>query len=221
MTATVKKNIERILSWASKNAPQTVANLNKPATKSDLDAIESEFGRPVPDGFIELWNSFDGDGLGTWLAIFGNGNQMLSCKELLEHYRLDQEIGKSLYDPAMHKVAFWKSRIADHVIFVKGPVKPLMLHSKWLPFTSMNGDVIRYFDFDPAPGGAVGQVIQVDPEGCSYEVLADSLGAFLADYADQLESGSYSVAEDGFIESSLEPDPFEWGMPNWLKRASG
>lgn len=221
MSKNIKKNIERILSWATQNAPQTVANLNKPAAISDLDAIESEFGMPLPQGFGELWKSFDGDGLGTWLAIFGNGNQMLSCKELIEHYKLDQEIGKSLYDPAMHKIGFWKDRIADHVIFVRGAVKPLMLHPKWLPFTSMNGDVIRYFDFDPAPGGTPGQVIEVDPEGCSYQVLADSLSAFLSDYADQLESGAYSVAGNGFIESSVEPDPFEWGMPGWLKRASG
>lgn len=221
MTTAIKRNIERILSWAGEKAPQTVANLNRPASKPDQDAIESEFGIPLPDGFADLWSSFDGDGLGTWLAIFGNGNQMLSCKELVQHFKLDQEIGKSLYDPAMHKVDFWKNRISDHVIFVKGAVKPLMLHPKWLPFTSMNGDVIRYFDFDPAPGGTVGQIIEVDPEGCSYQVLADSLHVFLAEYADQLESGAYSVAEDGFIESSVEPDPFEWGMPGWLRQASG
>ena len=221
MSKEIDHDIDRILSWAGENSPQTVANLNQPASKADLDAIQAEFGMPLPDGLRQLWGRFDGDGLGTWLAIFGNGNQMLSCKELVEHYRLDQEIGKSLYDPSMHKVAFWKDRISDHVIFVKGSVKPLMLHPKWLPFTSMNGDVIRYFDFDPAPGGAAGQIIEVDPEGCSYQVLADSLGAFLADYADELESGAYSVSEDGFIESYVEPDPFEWGMPGWLKRASG
>ena len=221
MTSNIKDNIKRILSWASENAPQTVANLNKPASKAEMEAIESEFRLPLPDGFDELWSSFDGDGLGTWLAIFGNGNQMLSCKELMEHYKLDREIGKSLYDPAMHKVDFWKNRIADHVIFVRGAVKPLMLHPKWLPFTSMNGDVIRYFDFDPAPGGVVGQIIEVDPEGCSYQVLADSLHAFVAEFANELESGVYSVAEDGFIESPVEPDPFEWGMPKWLKRATG
>jgi cell wall assembly regulator SMI1 len=221
MTSKFKENIKRILSWARENAPQTVANLNKPASMPDMETIESECKLPLPAGFRELWSSFDGDGLGTWLAIFGNGNQMLSCKELVEHYRLDREIGKSLYDPAMHKVDFWKNRIANHVIFVRGAVKPLMLHPKWLPFTSMNGDVIRYFDFDPAPGGTAGQIIEVDSEGCSYQVLADSLDAFVAEYANELESGVYSVAEDGFIESTVEPDPFEWGMPGWLKRASG
>lgn len=221
MTDNTEKNIERILGWASKNSPQTVSNLNKPASEADLRATQNELGMPLPDGFAELWGRFDGDGLGTWMAIFGNGNQMLSCKELVEHYKLDKEIGKSLYDPSMHKVAFWKNRIADHVIFVKGAVKPLMLHPKWLPFTSMNGDVIRYFDFDPAPGGTPGQIIEVDPEGCSYQVIAESLHVFLARYADQLESGDYSVAHDGFIESTVEPDPFEWGMPGWLKRASG
>ncbi len=216
----IESHIERILSWARKHSPQTVANLNKPASKADMDAIESEFGMPLPQGFRELWSSFDGDGVGNWLAILGDGNQMLSCEAIVEHYKLDKEIGKSLYDPSMHKVAFWKDRVQDFVIFVKGSVKPLMLHPKWLPFTSMNGDVIRYFDFDPAPGGTEGQIIEVDPEGCTYQVLAESLVQFLAEYARQLESGTYSVARDGLIESSVEPDPFEWGMPGWLKRAS-
>lgn len=216
----VKDDIERILSWAKQSSPRTVANLNPPASNSDMDMIESEFGMPLPPGFNELWGAFDGDGPDNWLAIFGNGNQMLPCQALVQHYKLDQEIARSLYDPAMHKVEFWKDRISSHVIFVKGPVKPLMLHPKWLPFTSMNGDVIRYFDFDPAPGGTVGQVIEVDPEGCAYQVIADSLQAFLADYANQLEAGDYIVAEDGFIEASGEPDPFDWGMPEWLKRAS-
>lgn len=221
MSKKMDDSIDRILGWARKNAPQTVANLNEPASKADLDAVQAEFGVPLPEEFRRLWSRFDGDGLGTWLAILGNGNQLLSCKELVEHYRLDQEIGKSLYDPAMHKVTFWKDRISDHVIFVKGAVKPLMLHPKWLPFSSMNGDVIRYFDFDPAPGGVEGQIIEVDPEGCSYQVLAGSLNAFLTAYADSLESGDYTASKDGFIESSVEPDPFEWGMPAWLKRASG
>ena len=219
MATKIGDSIERILSWAKENSPQTLANLNGPASKSDLDLIESEFGLPLPDGFRELWGTFDGDGE-AWLAIFGNGNQMLSCKGLLEHYKLEQEIGKSLYDPSMHKVAFWKDRVAGHVIFVKGAVKPLMLHPKWLPFTCMNGDVIRYFDFDPAPGGTPGQVIEVDPEGCAYQVVAQSMEAFLSSYAEDLEAGMYAADSDGYIEAIIEPDPFEWGMPEWLRRAS-
>lgn len=216
----IQQNIDRILSWVKEFAPQTAANLNEPASESALALIESEFRIPLPVGFRELWRSFDGDGLDSWLAIFANGNQMLSSNGVLEHYKLEQEIGKSLYDPALHKVGLWKDRVADHVIFVKGAVKPLMLHPKWLPFSCMNGDVIRYFDFDPAPGGTVGQVIEVDAENCSYQVLADSLQAFLSNYAEQLESGAYTVDGDGYIESANDADPLDWGMPEWLRQAS-
>ncbi len=93
MSKEIGDSIDRILGWARENAPQTVANLNKPASKADLEAVQAELKMPLPDGFCQLWSRFDGDGLGTWLAILGNGNQLLSCKELVEHYRLDQEIG--------------------------------------------------------------------------------------------------------------------------------
>lgn len=116
----------------------------------------------------------------------------------------------------METVEFWKDRIKSSVIFVKGAVKPLLRHPKWLPFTCMNGDVFRYLDFDPAPGGTEGQVIEVDPEGCSYQVLANSLDDALKMYANQLESGKYKVEEDGYIELIDHEDTMEWGIPKWL-----
>lgn len=76
-----------------------------------------------------------------------------------------------------------------------------------------------YFDldFDPAPGGIAGQVIEVDPENCSYQVLANSIEEYLAIYVNQLESGKYKVDEEGYIELINQENDMNWGMPEWLK----
>jgi len=213
----MNKDLDRILAWAKEHSPQTLQHLNGPASDDEIKDVEATVGFQIPIGFKELLKQFDGEDGESWLALFGNGNQMLSCKMIIEQYKIGQEIAEQLYEPDMETVAFWKDRIESSVIFVKGAVKPLIRHPKWLPFTCMNGDVFRYLDFDPAPGGVEGQVIEVDPEGCSYQVLADSLEEALATYADQIESGKYKVEGDGYIELIDHEDVLKWGMPKWLK----
>ena len=88
------------------------------------------------------------------------------------------------------------------------------------PITSMNGDVCRYLDFDPAEGGETGQVIEVDAECCTHQVLASSFEEFLAGYAQQLRTGLYEVDDEGYIESESEEDVLGWGVPTWLSRVT-
>ena len=208
-------NLTKILDWAKIYAPQTLGYLNRPASDTEISTVERTLRIPLPDAFKNCLSIFNGEN-GPWLALLGNGNQLLSCAGILEQYRLDQDIATHINFPEMDTIAFWRDRIASHVIFVKGPVKPLMKHPKWVPITCMNGDVLRYLDFDPAPGGYPGQVIEVDPEGCSYQVLAESFEALLALYAQQLTDGLFQVDDEGFIESAEVADDMNWGMPEWL-----
>ena len=212
-------NLQTIVKWAKVRAPQTLQHLNSPASEPDIQAVEREVGVTLPQSFKALLRTFDGEDGQTWLALFGNGNQLLSCQRIIEQYQLERRIGGSLLqsNKEFHDIEFWKDRTAEGVIFVRGRVKPLVSHPKWVPITCMNGDVLRYLDYDPAPGGGIGQVIEVDPEGCSYQVLADSFDRFLAEYAQQLEEGMYSVDGEGYIESIEEPNTLTWGIPEWLQ----
>ncbi len=219
MIKNIKHSLDRIFLWMKENSPQTLAHLNPPATDAEIEEVESKIGIPLSQSFKELLRLFNGETSAEWLAFLGDGYQMLSCQGIIEQYKLDQKIGQELYTPEMATRDFWQNRVAEGVIFVKGSVQPLLLHPQWIPFTCMNGDVFRYFDYAPAPGGTIGQVIEVDPEGCSYQVLADSLEAFLAHYAQQLEDGEFSVEEDGYIREKYEIDSMTWGMPEWLKEA--
>ncbi len=214
------KSLQQIIDWVQRNSKQTLEHLNPPATDEAIGSVESQLGVTLPHAFKALLKRFDGEDGQTWLALLGNGNQLLPCEQIIEYHELDQRAAKQFYDPKMETIEFWKDRVANQVIFVKGAVKPLLLHPKWIPITSMNGDVIRYLDYDPAPGGTIAQVIEVDAEGCSYQVLAGSFDDFLALYAQQLEDGLFHVDDEGYIECS-EEDDMDWGVPDWLKNADG
>ncbi|OEY67333.1 SMI1/KNR4 family protein [Marinobacter sp. X15-166B] len=193
-------------------------HLNKPASPADIHAVEQETGLSLPEDYKHFLKHHNGEDGTSWLAILGDGNQLLPCDGIISQYKLDQDIAREFYDPDMETIEFWKDRTASGVIFVDGPVKPLMRHPKWLPFTCMNGDVYRYFDYDPAPGGTPGQIIEVDPENCSYTRLAATFSELVDSYLAELQSGVYSVSGDGFIERTTEKD-LSPGMPEWLKNA--
>lgn len=210
--------MKALLDWIKEKAGDNLLHLNKGASYSDIEAVESETGLRIPEDFKEFLKLHDGEDGVSWLAILGDGNQLLPCRSIISQYRLDQELGKRLYDPQMETVDFWKDRTDSGVIFVEGPVKPLTLHPKWLPMTCMNGNVFRYFDYDPAPGGIVGQIIEVDPENCSYGVIANSFTDLLEKYLSELQNGIYEIDDEHFIERAVEKEIAQ-GIPEWLKNA--
>ena len=212
--------LEEILEWVKVHSPQTYGHLQSPASEEQVLSVEQAVGATLPDSFKELLFRFNGDDGLTWLAFLGNGNQLLPCQQIVEYYTLEQTTAAQFYKPEYESVEFWLDRVANKIMFVKGPVKPLTLHPNWIPITSMNGDVCRYLDYDPAEGGEIGQVIEVDAECCTYQVLASNFEAFLAVYAQQLRVGLYKVDDEGFIECDNEEDVLSWGVPSWLSNVT-
>ncbi|MEM8809982.1 MAG: SMI1/KNR4 family protein [Cyanobacteria bacterium P01_G01_bin.38] len=72
-----------------------------------------------------------------------------------------------------------------------------MFDRAWIPIMECNGDVFWAIDFAPSTAGTVGQIIEVDWEGTSWKVVANSFETFLEDYVSSLESGDYQI-EDGY-----------------------
>lgn len=80
----------------------------------------------------------------------------------------------------------------------EGPVKPLWWSPKWVPFTVIGGSTWHHcIDLDPAPGGKIGQVIEIADDDGWRRVVAPSLRAFLVRVADDLESGRYGLDDEG------------------------
>lgn len=73
---------------------------------------------------------------------------------------------------------------------VEGPVRPRCWLPKWIPFVLIGGES-RYFclDFQPALGGAAGQVIEVSHEYETRRCVAPSLDAWFAQIAELIETG--------------------------------
>ncbi len=204
---------ERIERWLGEHLPGALENLRGPATADALAGLESTLPLALPEGLRASLARHDGE--------TDNGppnatdHWLLPADEIASHWTLQQQLAAQ-EGGADDTPAFWKSQIEDGIITVDGPVKPLVGSARWIPISSLNGDVIRYLDFDPAPGGTPGQVIEIDAECCSHRVLAESFAAFFERYADDLEAGRYRV-EHGAIVDSREGEMAAPGMPDYLR----
>jgi len=213
----MQQELDYIHAWLQQHAPQTLESLNPPASAAEIAAVERATGQILPDALKQFLAVHDGENGISNDAFWGDFNIMLSCQGIIEQYALDQEIGQQLYDPEMETVRRWREQVSKKIIFILGAVKPLTLHPKWIPITNMNGDVMRYLDFDPATGGVAGQIIEVDPENCVYQVIARSFEELLQRYWLDLQAEKYTVNSEGYIESAYDQDVLSWGVPDWLK----
>lgn len=205
----------RIEAWFRANLGPDSANLGPPASAEAFAAVEAATGLALPAGVREVYQVHDGDGAPP--GLFGNWERFLSLSDATGLWRHYQDLLRSL--PAMpNSLEAWREQVEQQIAFVQGPVKPLIASPAWFPITDANGNVLRFLDFDPAPGGVPGQVIQVDLESAMYQVVAGSLAEFLEAYAHELERGEV-VVEDGDLRrvDETEVDPTGWGLPAYLR----
>lgn len=158
-----------------------LSDLSDPASDVELAALGSTTGLPVPDSILAVLAVHDGQARP---SIFGADFDFLSSRQIVEHWRMHLTVLEHLPPEAL--VGKFDP---DFMVRCDRGVKPLIANRKWLPFADSNGDITRYIDFDPAPGGRVGQVIEVDPEGTVWRVLASSFDGYLADRLRRLKAG--------------------------------
>jgi len=202
--------------WLRTHLPSALENLRPPATEAEIRRAEQSLGIAFPEALRELYRLHDGEENNWPPGAFDDGHWFMPLTAMIEHSDAMAEFAESR--PA-DSFAAWKSAVEEGVIMIKGPVKPHIACAQWIPFTSSNGDVNRYLDFDPAPGGTPGQVIEHDPEGCTQQVLAESLAAYLARYAQDLAQGRYVVADGGIVGTEAT-SPATWSMPAYLQAVS-
>lgn len=217
MATSIEHSLARILSWMENHVPVS-PNLNPPAEPSAIDQVEAAIGMELPASFKSFLSLHNGESSGA-PSLLGDFNHLLPCRKIIERYRRDQESIALADELECSTPACWKERVKKGVVFIKGPVKPLVIHPKWIPITDMYSETYRYIDLDPAPTGRVGQIIEFDPDVNSFEVIADSFEELLAQHAQRLMAGHFRFdVESEEIVSKRRQDPTEWGMPAWLKR---
>ena len=209
--STVEESWSRIINWCRSNQPEAVSNLRAGATEEAIQEAESAMGVEFPHDLKMLYELADGSET-DYPGQFDDGHWFMPLSAATEHYRTMIQFAD---EQPVDAFDFWRSQVEDHIISVKGPVKPHMFSKRWVPLTTSEGAVHRYVDLDPAPGGKAGQVIQHYPEACSHEVLAHSLADYLAGYADKLEAGRFAMEHGSLIDREAE-DSSNWGVPDYM-----
>lgn len=184
----------RIVAWGESHAPAMLEDLNPGASASDIEALETAFGRRLPEDFRTSLVTHNGERDGWPCKVFADYGAYLSVDRILDIWKQRQEIARQMSQDE-EEPEDPEELIREGVIFVEGPVRPELYLPEWLPIMDCNGDVFWAIDFNPAPGGKPGQVIMVDWEGTTWKVVAESFGDFLSKYATELEAGAYRVVD--------------------------
>lgn len=138
----VRKDFERLLAHFKSTGKDPSGWLRPPATANEIADAEKKLGVKLPGDYIELLKIANGQKSGT--SLF-NGFGFLAIQEVANYHLKWLE----------HK-ADWKAEKTDAD---KG-VKPVWYSDGWVGFAELgNGDYLC-IDFDPAPGGTLGQIIE-------------------------------------------------------------
>ena len=206
----IRESWDQITQWFEANQPTVIGHLNPPATEAQFAAAEAALGNTLPDEFRQLYDIANGSDIDI-PGVFENGHWFMPLEHIVEHAGIMKQFVES---QPIEDFAFWKSQVDEGMLMIRGAVKPHTFSPHWIPLTSSNGDVIRYIDLDPAPGGRVGQIIEVDTECASYALIAQSLSALLSRHAARLQSGEVKIEHDCLVDNEDRGE--EWGMPAWL-----
>jgi cell wall assembly regulator SMI1 len=159
--------------WARTNLPGILAELNGPAEPRVVARLEATLGFALPADFrtsVGVHDGETGDG-----ALLDSGGALLSIRAIGECAEWERT--------ALRKYADLEAEL------LRGPAKGSLYAWHRVPIVDFNQDLTWFLDLDPAPGGAVGQVLRRDVEDGALEVVAPSFAQFFADYLHRLETG--------------------------------
>lgn len=187
--AGVDHSVRAIASWLAAHAPALAASLDGPATPDAVAEVEEVLGRPLPADYRAFLARHDGQRFvpvdaehGTLAPLF-NGLDLLSVRLAAGEY-------ETMLDE-------WDDEGPGDIVAL-GPVRPLYKHALWWPITCLFGaSQYHCIDLDPAPGGAVGQVIFVADDDEQRRVVAPSFAAFLEMLAAALTAPGVTASEEG------------------------
>lgn len=174
--------LARLDAWYAANLDSRHYVFNPPATDAQIDAFERTVGRTMPVSYRQLYRWHDGENDDRRGHIYGL--PLLSLQAAAADWRAWQDVlASSAGDRYFIPGKGWP----------EGAVDPAYVNPAWIPLTSDGSGGHIGLDFDPWPGGRVGQVILFGRDEDRKVVLAPSLGKFLAWIANLLESGNFRL----------------------------
>lgn len=200
--------------------PASVRQLAAPAEARVIDAVEAALGVALPPDFRASLAVHNGTRWG-WPSPVPL-DQLYDTDQIVEATREWRANGA---DPVFDDPRVLAHLIDRDMLRVSGPVLPALGAADRVFVGTMNGDVHWFLDLDPPPGGTPGQVVRVDPECATWDVLAPSWTELLLRYAEDLE---LCAADPGSSTLAIDPETgpaCEWGeasdpqgaRPAWLR----
>ncbi|WP_437723469.1 SMI1/KNR4 family protein [Sorangium sp. So ce861] len=175
---------KRIGAWLAAHAPPIAADLAPPATDEQIARLETAIGVALPDELAASLRVHDGQGpycgnpaLGYWVA--------LSCAAIAE---LWAEYGRRIADG---------SPLHDKGVIADPGVRPRWWHERWIPIATDDIGDSLVVDVDPAPGGAVGQIVRYRHDAETRRLESPSLATWMGQLADEMEAGGWVAVRHG------------------------
>ncbi|GAA0947662.1 SMI1/KNR4 family protein [Virgisporangium aurantiacum] len=194
--------------------PDSLRQLNAPAAVEEIDAVEAVLAMPLPRDLrasLRIHN-------GTKWIFSADGQRRPSPVPLNQLYDTDgiveaTRMWRDNYHPEPHwdDPRVWAYLVdGGNHLFLTGSVRPIVGSPGAVIVGDMNGDVTWFLDGDPAPGGTPGQVVRVDVECATWDVLAPSWTELLVRYAEDLELFAADPHSSTLTIDDLGP-ACEWG----------
>ncbi len=181
----IGQTLARLDAWYATHLAPDRYVFNPPATDAQLDAFERLVGLRLPEAYRQLYRWHDGEEDDRWGHIYGL--PLLSLHEAGSQWKAWNEV----------LAGFDGNRYAiSGGAWPEGAVDPAYINPGWIPLTHDGSGNHIGLDFDPWPGGRMGQVILFGRDEDVKAVLAPSLGGFLAWIADLLDSGNFRLEAD-------------------------
>ncbi|MFG2049684.1 SMI1/KNR4 family protein [Micromonospora sp. NPDC048935] len=218
----------RIEAGLSSVLPASLRLLNAPAPAPAIDVVEAALGVALPPDFRASLRVHNGTDPGLTLPSPEPSpvplTNLCDTDQLVEMTRVWRDNHHP--DPDWDDPQVWAYLVDTKMLCLNGPVRPIVGSPGAVVVGDMNGDVWWLLDFDPAPGGTPGQVVRVDVECVSWDVLAPSWTQLLVRYAEDLtrfaaDPGTSPLEIDHHVGPACEwgstPSDF-WGTrPAWLR----
>lgn len=189
----IEKTWKRIEAWGMQNAPKMLEDLNAGAADKQISALESKLGMKLPAAFRQSLKIYNGESDGWPSKVFADYGAYLGTERIFHEWQQRLAIAGELVNETEKQ--HLEEQIRQGIIEIIGAVKPNLFCKEWIPIMESNGDVFWALDMNPAEKGTPGQLIEVDWEGCTWKVIADSFERFLDSYAASLEAGNYQIVE--------------------------
>mgnify|MGYP001076588802 CR=1 FL=1 len=191
---------ERIEKWLQANAPEAYAGLNQPATEEEIAEAEQVLGITLPQdvrrsylrhngqAYEAPWMFYDWE----WLSLDQICDEWRTWKDLLDGGDFDNI--ESEADGRQVRGDWW--------------------NPAWIPLTFSGSGDHHCLDLAPGPEGTSGQIIEMWHDEGERPVVAASFGEFLVKYAEALETGRFSLAEQSeAVDGGDEKSGIAWAAP--------